>query len=83
MIPVADIDINSVGFDQRNLDGDDINSVGFDQRNSDGDGINPVGFDQRNDCIVTGLPYIDTNPNPPIALPVDTCQSWNNRNIHA
>ena len=29
MIPVADIDINSVGFDQHNIDGDDISPVSF------------------------------------------------------
>ena len=41
MIPVADIDISSVGFDQRNLDGDDISPNIISDDNS------PVVFAQR------------------------------------
>ena len=88
MIPVADITTVSVGFVQRDTGGNNINhnivsddisptSVAFAQRDNDDVDISTIGIDGddiSNDRIVTGLPYIDANPNPPNTLPVDTCQ---------
>ena len=70
MIPVADNDISSVGFAQRNGDDVDISAV-----DGDADHISTVGFAQRTDCIVTGSTLTNPNPNTTITNSVDTCQS--------
>ena len=88
MIPVADTTTMSVVFAQRDISGNHTNhnivsvdisptSVAFAQRDNDDVDISTIGIDGddiSNDRIVTGLPYIDANPNPPNTLPVDTCQ---------